>query len=614
MSYWRLFCLSQVKPFTSRLAFILFLPMPFLAMPVASQDSAPLQAMVFFWAQDSELTGQGSVKPLGSGFIVDRSGIVMTARHVLERRVVGEDIVITISSKNTFPVPIDEGDIVCAAGNQDVCIVRIPTDAIPPTLQGFFEIECGVLDVGVRLRALGFAGGANRFAGVIQPGGEVVGAPMINRLVPTDIDLVPTMSGGPVLNEVGRVVGLVKGADSTSPNLTFITPMTSAAPTLLGFGIACDVLAPNDVVVVTPPSTSEKPVYFWDGLANILRGDDDSVIAVRPEASPVRRERNAKVRRDVFGTLSEVSDESEIVELVRAVLMKIWRDSSSVSDSGIAPPSVKEINLWAFVEPTGADIPVEDYLQSCSDSRELLAFMRTQLEATIAYKTIVTMLYGAEAEQLVAYWGRVPFPTASAVGDSPDNPLQNRSELALDALLSFGVFDEQYAAIIASLDEAEPEWQGRISNWAKMLLTYDQLLSDTHPERFWSEIPIEFDINASSSFGCERSAELRGWFEFDMETQEGTPTSVHVHHGADADGRDFHDSIFAFWARRDVAETSDELRIFLEALKRDYEGTHTGGYELIDLVRKKDVESNASCEGESAVNEFGIIRDECVEF
>lgn len=613
MSYWRLFGVELMKALFSGFATISFLAIPFFGGGAVAKENAPLPAMVFFWAQDSERTGQGSVKPLGSGFIISRSGIVLTARHVLERRVIGEHIVVTISSKNAFPVPIDEGDIVCAAGNQDVCVVRIPMDAIPPTLQNSFEIECGALDVGVRLRALGFAGGANRFAGVIQPGGEVVGAPMINRLVPTDIDLVPTMSGGPVLNEAGRVVGLVKGADSTSPNLTFITPMTSAAPTLLGFGIACDMPVPDDVVVVTPSKTFEKPVYFWDGLANILRGNDDSVIAVRSNASPVRRERNAVVRHKIFGSLSEVADGAEIVELGRAVLMKIWRDSSSVSDSGIAPPPVKEINLWAYAESTGADIPIEDFLMSCSGSRDLLAFMRTHLEGMIAYKTIVTMLYGAEAEQLVAYWGRVPFPTASAVGDSPDNPLEGRGELTLDALLSLGLLEEQYAAIIASLDEAEPEWQGRMSNWAGTLLTYDQLLSDMYPERTWSEIPSEFNIDASSTFGCERSAELLGWFEFDTETQEGTPTSVHVHHGDNVSGRDFHDSIFAFWARRDIAETTDEMRKLLEGLKRDYASTHTEDYGLLNMVREQEGESSDSCEGENKLNESGIIRDECIE-
>ncbi|WP_371171210.1 S1 family peptidase [Aliiroseovarius sp. 2305UL8-7] len=196
--------------------------------------------MVFFWAEDVENPGATNWRPLGSGFLVSDQGVVLTAKHVIESLVTGERIIGSISSKSTFPVPIDETDIQCAMANRDACAVRIPSGAIPPSVDQVFDVECTDLPLDTKLRALGFTGGGDRFGGIIQPRGEVVGAAMRAGLIPTDLDLVPTMSGGPVLNDRGNVVAIVKGADSISDNLTFVTPITSIKPILESLNVQCD--------------------------------------------------------------------------------------------------------------------------------------------------------------------------------------------------------------------------------------------------------------------------------------------------------------------------------------------------------------------------------------
>lgn len=213
----------------------------FVNPPALAQQTAPQSSMVFFWAEDIERPGSSNWRPLGSGFLVSDEGVVLTAKHVIKSVVTGERIVASISDKSTFPVPIDETDIQCAMANRDACAVRVPPGAIPPAVDKVFTIECGALGLDTKLRAMGFTGGGDRFGGIIQPRGEVVGSAMRAGLIPTDLDLVPTMSGGPVLNSRGNVVAIVKGADSTSDNLTFVTPVTGIKPILESLNIPCDL-------------------------------------------------------------------------------------------------------------------------------------------------------------------------------------------------------------------------------------------------------------------------------------------------------------------------------------------------------------------------------------
>ena len=213
---------------------------------VYAQQSGAQQAMVFFWAEDVENPGLSNWRPLGSGLLVSKEGVILTAKHVISNTVTGERVVVSNSDKSRFPVAIDETDILCAMANRDVCAVRVPQGAVPASIDEVFALECGALGVGTKLRAMGFTGGADPFGGVIQPSGEVIGSAMRAGLIPTDLSLVPTMSGGPVFNSKGNVVGLVKGADSSSNNLTFVTPVTSIKPIVESLNIGCDAFNVDD--------------------------------------------------------------------------------------------------------------------------------------------------------------------------------------------------------------------------------------------------------------------------------------------------------------------------------------------------------------------------------
>lgn len=221
-----------------QLRFLISFIVMFFCVGAHAQSIQPTDPMVFLWAEDTEAANQDR-RALGSGFLVGTDGVILTARHVVDAREVGERIVVSISNKSALPVRIDDSDVVCADSSQDVCVIRIPEGAIPPSVNTKFKLLCQFPLPGSRLRAMGFFGGGDPFSGVNQPAGEVVGSLTRGRLLPTDIALVPTMSGGPVFDRNGYVIGLVKGALVDSDNLTLVTSIIGATTLLSNQGIEC---------------------------------------------------------------------------------------------------------------------------------------------------------------------------------------------------------------------------------------------------------------------------------------------------------------------------------------------------------------------------------------
>lgn len=222
---------------------------------ICAELQIPTDSMVFVWAEDREKRGRENWKPLGSGFLVGREGDILTAKHVVHGKVTGEEIFVSIRSKSNYPIKIDEENISCVADAQDICIINIPQDSLPTDVEVNYALGCYLPKGGEQLRALGFYGGSELQAGVIQQPGVVSGNTAPRGLVPTNLALVPTMSGGPVFDSTDRVVGIVKGgAAGTSGNLTFITPVARAASLLLDRNIDC----PRE-----PDASSIIPIRFF---------------------------------------------------------------------------------------------------------------------------------------------------------------------------------------------------------------------------------------------------------------------------------------------------------------------------------------------------------------
>jgi len=197
-------------------------------------------SMIFVWAQDK--ANPTMARPLGSGFLLTSTGWALTAQHVVRKVVSSESLVVSLSTKNNTRSAVDPSDIRCSRNfAPDICFIRIPAgDVMRAQIKSFYKVGCYLPNPEDALRVLAFPGGSDLFSGVEQYTGKVTGGQILESLVPTDIGaLTPGTSGGPVFDRTGTVIGIVKGADSSSSGRTFVSPLQGITSDFLNIGIWC---------------------------------------------------------------------------------------------------------------------------------------------------------------------------------------------------------------------------------------------------------------------------------------------------------------------------------------------------------------------------------------
>ena len=147
--------------------------------------------------------GTEQVGALGSGFVVDRKGDIVTNDHVVQG---AHDIRVGFSGGGTYPAKV-----VGADPTTDIAVVRVkaPAAALHPLT--FASSESVV--VGDRVYAIGNPFGLERTmtAGIVSATGRDIQAPnghTISGAVQTDAPINHGNSGGPLLDRHGRVVGI----------------------------------------------------------------------------------------------------------------------------------------------------------------------------------------------------------------------------------------------------------------------------------------------------------------------------------------------------------------------------------------------------------------------
>ena len=170
-----------------------------------------------------------TVQSLGSGFIVDAAGYIVTNQHVVERAA-DLKIKITTNDEKTYSAHYITGD-----DKKDLAFIKIDAngpfpfislDNISPNLLGQTVLVVG--------NAVGYGSSISR--GVLSATKRDISIDNIDykNLIQTDAAINPGNSGGPVIDISGRLVGL------SSAKMAF-TPQ--GVPTQgLGFAIPADVV------------------------------------------------------------------------------------------------------------------------------------------------------------------------------------------------------------------------------------------------------------------------------------------------------------------------------------------------------------------------------------
>jgi S1-C subfamily serine protease len=168
----------------------------------------------------------------GSGFILDRTGHVLTNYHVVEGA--NRGVKVMLSNKKTYDAKVIGTDKV-----HDLALLQI--DA--PNLQPVTLADSGDLAVGQKVYAIGnpFGLAGTMTRGIISsirtlPSARGSDNAPIEDAIQTDAAINPGNSGGPLLNSHGDVIGIntmiaSNGADQSS-GIGFAIPINTAKAVL----------------------------------------------------------------------------------------------------------------------------------------------------------------------------------------------------------------------------------------------------------------------------------------------------------------------------------------------------------------------------------------------
>lgn len=175
-----------------------------------------------------EAGGAGGQGGLGSGFLIDRDGHVLTNAHVVE-------------DSTTTTVTFSDGTertarILGVDTSTDLAVLKIPR--VPEGIQPVRLGSSGALVVGQDVVAIGNPYGLERTAttGIVSALERTIEAPngfAIQNAIQTDAAINQGNSGGPLFDRAGRVIGMntqIASQNGGNVGLGFAVPIDTIAP------------------------------------------------------------------------------------------------------------------------------------------------------------------------------------------------------------------------------------------------------------------------------------------------------------------------------------------------------------------------------------------------
>jgi len=239
---------------------------------------------------------------LGTGFIIDKEGYILTNNHVVEK---ADEINVKLSDDKEFSAKVIARD-----PKTDIALIKIDADRpFSPLTLG----DSDKLEVGEWVVAIGnpFGLGNTVTAGIVSAKYRYIGAGSYDNFIQTDASINPGNSGGPLLNTAGEVIGIN-------------TAIYSQSGGSIGIGFAIPI---NMVKDLLPQLKKGKVVRGWLGvmiqkvtpeLKNKLDLKDDKGALVADVSSGGPADKAGIQRGDVITTFDgkEVKDSTDLPYIV----------------------------------------------------------------------------------------------------------------------------------------------------------------------------------------------------------------------------------------------------------------------------------------------------------
>lgn len=154
---------------------------------------------------------------LGSGFVIDSEGYVVTNNHVIEG---ADEIIIRFKDEKEL-----KATLVGADPLTDLALLKVDPKghALKPVPMG----NSDAAEIGDWVLAIGnpYGLGGTVTAGIISAKGRVLGDGPYDNFIQTDASINPGNSGGPLINMKGEVVGVNTAIIQSGQGLGFAVPI-----------------------------------------------------------------------------------------------------------------------------------------------------------------------------------------------------------------------------------------------------------------------------------------------------------------------------------------------------------------------------------------------------
>ncbi|HYH17164.1 MAG TPA: DegQ family serine endoprotease [Azospirillum sp.] len=163
-------------------------------------------------------------RALGSGFIIDPSGVIVTNNHVVEK---ADKVEVTLPDKSTL-----EAKILGTDPKTDLAVLKIAAERPLPAVHWG---DSDAMKVGDWVLAIGnpFGLGGTVTAGIVSARARDIGAGPYDDFIQTDAAINQGNSGGPMFNLKGEVIGVNTAIFSQSGGnvgIGFAIPSALAGP------------------------------------------------------------------------------------------------------------------------------------------------------------------------------------------------------------------------------------------------------------------------------------------------------------------------------------------------------------------------------------------------
>jgi serine protease Do len=216
---------------------------------------------------------------LGSGFIIDKDGTVVTNNHVIED---ADQIKVKLGDEKEF-----DAQVIGRDPSTDLALLKIKGGLEFPAVK---LGDSAQMKVGQWVVAIGSPFGLERTvtAGIVSAKGRVIGSGPYDDFIQTDASINPGNSGGPLINMKGEVIGINTAIVASGQGIGFAIPINLAKTVIAQLKSGGEVTRGWLGVAIQDVNQEMADYYGIDAkkgvfVADVFKGDPADAAGIKPK-------------------------------------------------------------------------------------------------------------------------------------------------------------------------------------------------------------------------------------------------------------------------------------------------------------------------------------------